>query len=98
MALYVAYGLIVMHVALGVMQYDRNPLLPGMLIVGFAALTSFGLYLMDFEMHPKRAIAGILAMMIGAIGLIVVTCCAPSRAHDHNRPELDDWFKARSAL
>ena len=44
MALYVAYGLIVMHVALGVMQYDRNPLLPGMLIVGFAAVT--GLHLL----------------------------------------------------
>ena len=32
MALYVAYGLVVMHVALGVMQYDRNPLIPGMLV------------------------------------------------------------------
>jgi DMSO/TMAO reductase YedYZ heme-binding membrane subunit len=39
MALYVAYGLVVMHVALGVMQYDRNPLIPGMLIVGFACVT-----------------------------------------------------------
>ena len=39
MALYVAYGLVVMHVALGVMQYDRNPLIPTMLIVGFAAVT-----------------------------------------------------------
>jgi len=44
MALYVAYGLIVMHVALGVMQCDRNPLIPGMLIVGFAAVT--GLHLL----------------------------------------------------
>jgi nitrite reductase/ring-hydroxylating ferredoxin subunit/DMSO/TMAO reductase YedYZ heme-binding membrane subunit len=44
MALYIAYGLIVMHVALGVMQYDRNPLLPGMLIVGFVAVT--GLHLL----------------------------------------------------
>ena len=25
MTLYVAYGLVVMHVALGIMQYDRNP-------------------------------------------------------------------------
>ena len=32
MALYVAYGLVVMHVALGIMQYDRNPLIPAMLI------------------------------------------------------------------
>ncbi len=44
MALYVAYGLVVMHVALGVMQYDRNPLIPGMLVVGFAAVT--GLHLL----------------------------------------------------
>ena len=43
MALYVAYGLVVMHVALGVMQYDRNPLIPAMLAVGFAAVTSLHL-------------------------------------------------------
>src|SRR5260221_14349257 len=28
MALYAAYGLVVMHVALGVMQNDRNPFIP----------------------------------------------------------------------
>jgi nitrite reductase/ring-hydroxylating ferredoxin subunit/DMSO/TMAO reductase YedYZ heme-binding membrane subunit len=39
MALYVAYGLVVMHVALGVMQYDRNPLIPVMLTAGFTAVT-----------------------------------------------------------
>jgi nitrite reductase/ring-hydroxylating ferredoxin subunit/DMSO/TMAO reductase YedYZ heme-binding membrane subunit len=39
MALYVAYGLVVMHVALGVMQYDRNPLIPAMLAGGFACVT-----------------------------------------------------------
>ena len=37
MALYVAYGLVVMHVALGIMQYDRNPLIPAMLIVRLRA-------------------------------------------------------------
>ena len=31
MTLYAAYGLVVMHVALGIMQYDRNPLIPLML-------------------------------------------------------------------
>jgi nitrite reductase/ring-hydroxylating ferredoxin subunit len=35
MALYVAYGLILMHVALGVMQYDHNPFLPAMLASSF---------------------------------------------------------------
>jgi nitrite reductase/ring-hydroxylating ferredoxin subunit/DMSO/TMAO reductase YedYZ heme-binding membrane subunit len=39
MALYVAYGLIVMHVALGVVQYDRNPLIAGMLVTGFVIVT-----------------------------------------------------------
>ena len=39
MALYVAYGLVVMHVALGIMQYDRNPLIPLMLTAGFAVVT-----------------------------------------------------------
>ena len=32
MTLYAAYGLVVMHVALGIMQYDRNPLIPAMLV------------------------------------------------------------------
>src|SRR6266480_3693449 len=36
MALYVAYGLVVMHVALGVMQYDHNPFIPLMLARPFA--------------------------------------------------------------
>jgi len=39
MALYVAYGLVVMHVALGVMQYDHNPFIPAMLASGFACVT-----------------------------------------------------------
>ena len=43
MALYVAYGLVVMHVALGIMQYDRNPLIPGMLIVSFVVVTALHL-------------------------------------------------------
>jgi len=39
MALYVAYGLVVMHVALGVMQYDHNPFISAMLAGGFACVT-----------------------------------------------------------
>lgn len=39
MALYVAYGLVVMHVALGVMQYDRDPVIPVMLAGGFLCVT-----------------------------------------------------------
>jgi nitrite reductase/ring-hydroxylating ferredoxin subunit/DMSO/TMAO reductase YedYZ heme-binding membrane subunit len=43
MALYVAYGLVVMHVALGIMQYERTPLLPAMLIGGFLLVTALHL-------------------------------------------------------
>jgi nitrite reductase/ring-hydroxylating ferredoxin subunit/DMSO/TMAO reductase YedYZ heme-binding membrane subunit len=38
MALYLAYGLVVMHVALGILQYDRSPLVPLMLGAGFGAV------------------------------------------------------------
>jgi nitrite reductase/ring-hydroxylating ferredoxin subunit/DMSO/TMAO reductase YedYZ heme-binding membrane subunit len=38
MALYVAYGVVVMHVALGVMQGDRTPFTAGFLIVGFGTV------------------------------------------------------------
>src|SRR5262245_23579029 len=38
MSLYVAYGLVVMHVALGIMQYDHNPLLPLMLATSLGTL------------------------------------------------------------
>jgi DMSO/TMAO reductase YedYZ heme-binding membrane subunit/nitrite reductase/ring-hydroxylating ferredoxin subunit len=43
MAVYLAYGLAVMHVALGIMQYDRNPLIPLMLIASAAVLGSLHL-------------------------------------------------------
>jgi nitrite reductase/ring-hydroxylating ferredoxin subunit/DMSO/TMAO reductase YedYZ heme-binding membrane subunit len=43
MALYVAYGLVVMHVALGLMQADRNPLIPAMLIAGLTCVTALHL-------------------------------------------------------
>lgn len=39
MALYVAYGVLVMHVALGVMQEDRRALVPILLGIAFAAVT-----------------------------------------------------------
>jgi nitrite reductase/ring-hydroxylating ferredoxin subunit/DMSO/TMAO reductase YedYZ heme-binding membrane subunit len=39
MALYVGYALVVMHVALGIMQYDRSPVVPLMLIAGFGSVS-----------------------------------------------------------
>lgn len=43
MMLYVAYGLVVLHVALGIMQYDQNPLIPLMLAASFAVVTALHL-------------------------------------------------------
>ena len=43
MALYIAYGLVVMHVALGIMQYEHTPLIPLMLVGGFATVAALHL-------------------------------------------------------
>ena len=43
MAVYAAYALVVMHVALGIMQHERTPLIPLMLIAGFVAVTALHL-------------------------------------------------------
>jgi nitrite reductase/ring-hydroxylating ferredoxin subunit/DMSO/TMAO reductase YedYZ heme-binding membrane subunit len=43
MALYLAYGLVVIHVALGVMQFDHTPLIPLMLVTGFCIVTALHL-------------------------------------------------------
>ncbi len=39
MAVYLAYGLVVMHVALGIMQSDRSSLIPAMLVTGVAGVS-----------------------------------------------------------
>jgi DMSO/TMAO reductase YedYZ heme-binding membrane subunit len=39
MGVYVAYALVVIHVALGIMQYERTVLIPAMLIGSFTTLT-----------------------------------------------------------
>jgi nitrite reductase/ring-hydroxylating ferredoxin subunit/DMSO/TMAO reductase YedYZ heme-binding membrane subunit len=43
MALYVAYGLVVMHVALGIMQGERTLLIPLMLVGGFGSVAALHL-------------------------------------------------------
>src|SRR5882672_2082746 len=43
MALYVAYALVVMHVALGMMQYVHTPLIPIMLVGGFTTVAALHL-------------------------------------------------------
>lgn len=39
MAIYVAYGLLVMHVALGLMQHERSLIVPGLLVACFGTVT-----------------------------------------------------------
>lgn len=61
MLVYVAYGLLVLHVALGVLQAERNPLLAGVLGVGLVWV--FGLHVVaaakeakvDAQVLPARA-------------------------------------------
>jgi nitrite reductase/ring-hydroxylating ferredoxin subunit/DMSO/TMAO reductase YedYZ heme-binding membrane subunit len=43
MSLYAAYGLVMMHVALGIMQYDRNILIPTMLLFCFIMVSALHL-------------------------------------------------------
>jgi methionine sulfoxide reductase heme-binding subunit len=44
MLVYVAYGLIVMHVALGIIQFEKSPLLVGLLIAGLIIVASLHLW------------------------------------------------------
>jgi len=57
MLLYVAYGLVVMHVALGIMQYERTVLLPLMLYGGFGTVTALHLAAGIRERGNERQIA-----------------------------------------
>jgi nitrite reductase/ring-hydroxylating ferredoxin subunit/DMSO/TMAO reductase YedYZ heme-binding membrane subunit len=66
MALYIAYGLVVMHVALGIMQYERTPLIPVMLIAGFGIVCGLHLAAGWRELRLDRGTA------ITADGWIVV--------------------------
>jgi nitrite reductase/ring-hydroxylating ferredoxin subunit/DMSO/TMAO reductase YedYZ heme-binding membrane subunit len=59
MALYVAYALVVMHVALGIMQYDRSPLIPAMLIGGFGVVSILHL-LAGWRERPRDS-SGVLS-------------------------------------
>ena len=58
MALYAAYGLVVMHVALGIMQYERTPLIPLMLVGGFVTVTALHLIAGWRERKTDQGVAG----------------------------------------
>src|SRR4029077_18889206 len=69
MALYAAYGLVVMHVALGVMQNDRNLFIPTMLASGFVFVTLL------LDLAGWRGQAGDHAPARGSVGWPAV--CPP---------------------
>jgi nitrite reductase/ring-hydroxylating ferredoxin subunit/DMSO/TMAO reductase YedYZ heme-binding membrane subunit len=66
MALYVAYGLVVMHVALGIMQGEYTILIPLMLIVGAGTVAALHI------VAAWRERAGDRGMALGPDGWIVV--------------------------
>jgi nitrite reductase/ring-hydroxylating ferredoxin subunit/DMSO/TMAO reductase YedYZ heme-binding membrane subunit len=57
MALYAAYGLVVVHVSLGAMQFNRTPLLPLMLVGGFGAVSVLHLMAARRERAVDRGMA-----------------------------------------
>jgi nitrite reductase/ring-hydroxylating ferredoxin subunit/DMSO/TMAO reductase YedYZ heme-binding membrane subunit len=66
MALYVAYGLVVMHVALGIMQGERTILIPLMLFVGAGTVAGLHIVASCREIRLDRGTA------VGPDGWIVV--------------------------
>lgn len=66
MALYVAYGLVVLHVALGIMQGTTNVLIPLMLIAGFGTVAGLHITTGRNEIVVDRGTA------VGPSGWIVV--------------------------
>ena len=54
MLVYLAYGCTIMHVALGIMKWDRTPLIPAGLLASLAAVTSLHLLAGWKERHRDR--------------------------------------------
>jgi len=52
MLVYVAYGLILMHVALGILQFEKSPILFSLLVAGFVAVA--GLHLLTGIRENRR--------------------------------------------
>jgi len=65
MALYVAYGLVVMHVALGMMQYVHTPLIPIMLVGGFTTVAALHLIAGLRERKLDRRVSGTGWLAVG---------------------------------
>jgi len=70
MLLYVAYGLVIMHVALGHMQDERSPLVPVMLLGSFGIVTGLHLVAGWRERKADRAPASDGWLTVGALDSI----------------------------
>ncbi len=70
MSLYAAYGLVVMHVALGIMQYDRNPLIPLLLATCFSTVAALHFVAGWRERSTDRARGSDGWIAVGAPGAI----------------------------
>jgi len=70
LGVYVAYGLIVAHVALGVLQDERSPLLAGSLALGAATIAGLHLAAAARERRIDRAVAAAGADGFVAIGRV----------------------------
>jgi nitrite reductase/ring-hydroxylating ferredoxin subunit/DMSO/TMAO reductase YedYZ heme-binding membrane subunit len=66
MAVYVAYGLVVMHVALGAMQFDHSPALPLMLAGGFLLVSALHLLAGARERKLDQGAAAVDWIAVGA--------------------------------
>ncbi len=55
MLAYIAYGMILMHVALGILQFEKSPLLVGFLVAGFVAVSGLHLWA-GYEERKKDGI------------------------------------------
>jgi nitrite reductase/ring-hydroxylating ferredoxin subunit/DMSO/TMAO reductase YedYZ heme-binding membrane subunit len=65
MALYIAYGLVIMHVALGIMQYVHTPLIPAMLVGGFGIVAALHLAAGWRERKLDRKMSGAGWLSVG---------------------------------
>ncbi len=54
MLVYIAYGLIILHVALGILQFERNPLFVGLLTLGFMCVSGLHLWTALIERNADR--------------------------------------------
>jgi nitrite reductase/ring-hydroxylating ferredoxin subunit/DMSO/TMAO reductase YedYZ heme-binding membrane subunit len=81
MLVYVAYGLIVMHVALGILQVEPNPLLAGLMGLGMAWVLSIHLVAAWRERGLDREIARVSKNDDGFVDVCSTSEIPEDRAH-----------------